>query len=101
MKTKTEHTPTPWEFQDIYDKGVFIQTTKGAIRQVIAEVFDGSDTGGEKNQLANAEFITRACNAHEEILACLKEAVKYLQYEGYYDMDKFHKAIAKAEGSIA
>jgi hypothetical protein len=45
-----------------------------------------------------AEFIVRACNAHSDLLAALKDCVEELQLEGCSIPEDVTAAIAKAEG---
>ena len=53
--------------------------------------------------MANAEFIVRACNAHEELLAALRGLVCELESVNVPAPGLIHakKAIAKAEGKEA
>jgi len=68
------HTPTPFQvrFNGIVAPAIlFHQTPQG--EQRIAEIYQGGDEGE-----ANAAFITRACNAHEALVAALEDAVERL-----------------------
>lgn len=93
------HTPTPW----VIEAG-----TDGIIRgsaddRWIAKT-SVSDPSGWDTDAANAAFIVRACNNHEEILAALKLMVhSAVPHPGehkamYAAWEVAHKAIAKAEG---
>jgi hypothetical protein len=80
-----EHTPTPW-----YISG------KSTIRR------GSNDWIGYvhwRNGAANAEFIVRACNAHDNLVAALREARGWLS--GWASAEKelavIDAAISKAE----
>jgi len=93
-KANEKHTATPWKIGKSY-------TTEIAIREC-----DTNDCVAvccdllEDEMKANAEFITRACNAHDELVEALKDVVHTLQIDGYsgYQIRRASKAIAKAEG---
>lgn len=74
---KTQHTPTPWHLSEpplkenfIYDEdGLLIADVNGFFKREAAE------------NSANADFIVRACNAHDELV----EALENLQHaDGCY-----------------
>ena len=46
---------------------------------------------------ANAEFIVRACNSHEELLEACKQALSVYKKESY-NTASLEQAISKAEG---
>jgi len=68
MKTKTEHTPTPWAIDT--DLSAIISPSG----QMTARVY-GNTTEEFK---ANAEFIVRACNCHEALLETLCRLLLFL-----------------------
>lgn len=93
----SEHTPTPWCAVK-YESGWAL----------IGPTSDDKIARVEKtNGHANAAFIVRAVNAHEELLAALKETLSELrwtskngQFPGMDGTIKIAKqAIAKAEGN--
>ncbi|MFA5340272.1 MAG: hypothetical protein WC332_00705 [Clostridia bacterium] len=52
---------------------------------------------------ANARFIVKACNCHNEMLEALKEIIKSINIAnplspGYWELQKAKEVIAKAEG---
>ncbi len=97
------HTPTPW----ITD-GVVIHP-KGQPGSVVAATVNANSTmyvstikdWAEQN--SNAEFIVRAANCHDEMLAALQCAIDFMEGE---DLDELHgdlgevirAAIANAKG---
>lgn len=64
------HTPTPWAVTSDSTQWHYIHGTEGA--GIIAEVHKRSNVNNEG--LANAAFIVKACNAHEDLVAILTEA---------------------------
>ncbi len=92
---ETAHTPTPWEAQSIDETG----RERGAV-SIIGSNFGGLvaaalpwptelDDGDFRRVQANAEFIVRAVNAHDDMLAALQSilanteesAIKHTSYE--------------------
>lgn len=79
------HTPTPWMIQRVEEKhhgydgwntfAVRDEKTNGCIAMV-GEVDRQFDEANE----ANAAFIITACNSHDELLAELKLALRYLEH---------------------
>ena len=66
-KTESQHTPTPWEYEDMglqYAKGEIV-ITSGLM--VIAEL------PRMEGNINNAAFIVRAVNSHEALLKLAKE----------------------------
>ena len=102
-----EHSPLPWEvcrFQDNMDEfGIHSPNHPEATKtgkpephhMAHAKTVCRGMTGPQKD--ANAAFIVRAVNAHEELLAALHEA-RYLLIGHGRRSDMIDKAIAKAEG---
>ena len=98
--TTQTHTPTPWTMMD-FDHGTAI-------------IYDKEQTVviPKLTNKANAAFIVRAVNAHEEMLSALKEMrTRYARLEGLYaekagitydcpngTIKLANRAIAKAEG---
>lgn len=85
-----EHTPTPWYLQRYPDeKSVEIKANRGYA--LIANVY-----WNEGEVEANAAFIVRAVNSHEELLTLLKLMLEENQETGY----KYQalKAMARAGG---
>jgi hypothetical protein len=87
------HTPGPW---------------KTGTREFTDEVFEaaahGKDWGGwliceTGGNAANAAFIVRACNAHDELVKALEIAVPELV--AYYGKDHFAVAVCKQALALA
>lgn len=103
IKTRTTHTPTPWSVGSF---GTIISgrecTTDGGdlpTGKLIAKVEDW------RNNQANAAFIVRAVNSHEEFLQIAKDALSLVLLASYPNEQKdsqiikrIKEAIAKAEG---
>ena len=71
----TKHTPTPWRRSTT--NPFAINTAEGGASRAIAEVSTGEWMPdvfvGANEAIANAEFIVRACNSHDELLAALSD----------------------------
>lgn len=66
----SDHTPTPWEVTGYKDeKCVFISPANCLVHEIArcCRWDDTSEAAEERN--ANAAFIVRACNAHDDLLA--------------------------------
>ncbi len=78
MTNETKHTPTPWvytaEMYGINNMRVY-GVTGGIHNQGIANC--GYDARGESK--ANAGFIVRACNAHDELVAALEQCKNWFE----------------------
>ena len=110
------HTPTPWMIQRVEEKhhgydgwktfAVRDGKTNGCIAMV-GEVDRQFDTENE----ANAEFIVAACNSHDELVAELKLALRYLEHPDVQAIpfamrastvaDRIHRTLAKLEGELS
>lgn len=69
----TQHTPVPWltiAAQEPSDGGIdyAILTQIDGVTVCIAEAFEVVDDDVRVNAKANAEFIVRACNSHDELV---------------------------------
>lgn len=112
MKTKQSHTPTPWKVGMIQEinRGLFRELENGTKPTgiLIEEIDDElSDETPIKQHKANAAFIVRAVNCHEELLEALKDIVMHERGECDHDnieecskvvLKIAERAIAKAEG---
>ena len=114
------HTPLPWEVLDgmvvasAFKGKTLVTMPNGEVRQhetgMLALVYSPGDF--TLNHDANAKFIVRACNAHDELLAACKlfadaahEVVALLNGKGFacpasisFAAEQARHAIAKAEG---
>lgn len=93
------HTLGPWFLSPLVSReGFRINDSEG---YCVAET-DGRSGDGEEE--ANAQFIVKACNAHDEMQAALKLALDEIHHPGAArfndrDIDEvIRAAIAKAEG---
>lgn len=100
-----KHTPTPWKIDEALDLPLAI----------ISDTDDGMGVAemGERSpeSIANAAFIVKTCNAHDELLAACKEALELLYglSSGCHTKQRaeeyvagvlaLKRAISKAEGS--
>jgi hypothetical protein len=72
-----KHTPTPW------------RTAEGAVSilvdlpdhapQVTQKITDVNGTLSAKERIANAAFIVRAVNAHDDLVAALRDAIELIE----------------------
>lgn len=107
-----KHTPTPWHDSGLSDTlpGGFIEARNG---KNICLYYAGPETAVGDQGKANAAFIVRACNAHEELVAALRGARSDLTWVLSGDkpfgnepeqralhniVDSINAALAKAEG---
>lgn len=92
-----KHTPTPWKVSSWYDKdkgkNLVIKSTDN---KIIADMqWQIDDT-----EKANADFLTRAVNSHEQLLLAVKGFRQYLSLDGR-QISELDEIIAKAEGKEA
>lgn len=92
QKQTAQHTPTPWKTGDLYIWGADGEPLDLAARP-------------RPERKANAEFIIRACNSHDELVAALGSAQSWLagymaQTPDLIDVRrKVEAALAKATGN--
>jgi hypothetical protein len=70
--SNTKHTPTPWFTQRDSWSTVYIEARirPGTLQEIAA---CGPTENGSDEQEANAAFIVRACNAHEQLVDALRQ----------------------------
>ncbi len=107
---KTEHTELPWYL----DKNsllsaaapVIVSDTcwKGRKREIARVLYhDGSE---DPEVIANAEFIVKACNSHEDLLEALHVALEFAvavsctDYPASDEIEIFKKVIAEVERKV-
>ena len=116
MKNETKHSAVPWRTHIAGSEGVYIFPDSPDLRErtKFIAIVNGRDLLTDKD---NAEFIVRACNAHEELLAACKAALISLRawnvislppgpqrgqmaelYEKSPEIKALVESIAKAEG---
>ena len=105
----TDHTKTPWRIVSRTD-GADIVTGDypGGRARLIASCWSGGSDDADDAARANAEFILRAVNAHDDLLAALRGMVEMFEHRIYnrpgpidaaQRWDAARAAIAKAEGT--
>lgn len=117
------HTPTPWicshsQNPDVYrneEHWLIVSHPSESTAQAVADVETGP---GPKTSRANAEFIVRACNAHDDLLAACailegilwgivrdkRRARAFERHEGFHPQliaERVSDAILKAHGNAA
>ena len=101
-EAKVEHTPGPWKAYKNEEKqfiNIFAKSKKdGKIADRVAYVLgvEYPDTIDRKAE-ANAAFIVRACNCHDELLEALKDAKAEMLAFSMDVPKSVDAAIAKAE----
>jgi hypothetical protein len=96
----SKHTPTPWRQQG-EPNGHRINGEGGPVAVASPRFMDRTE------RLANAAFIVRACNAHEDLLAACKKLLGLVRerpenlasYGAHYTVQDAEAAIAKAEAA--
>lgn len=92
----SEHTKTPWKLYkaklrpDISDV-VIIEVQDRNGKSIIK--WGGFD--GQKNRDANAAFIVRACNSHDDLLAALRLCLPVMEVDA--EMSHFLQGFARQE----
>lgn len=75
-----DHTPTPWFHRPKFTEitGAPIRDVSGAIlsKHIVARVSNHNLSGGNFVAAANAAFIVRAANCHDDLVAALRGLVK-------------------------
>lgn len=81
FKEETKHTPTPWIVRQKGDD-CFVQGPRNKPDDYADIEVLGDDTNedfySDEQKLADARFIVRACNAHDELVASLDETTHRL-----------------------
>ena len=92
-----KHTPTPWMTNG--GKSLFAQSKQIALmRASNSGWLNNQPCASEEEANANAAYIVRAVNCHEELFQALKSVVDYLpEGDGQY-VSHLRSIIAKAEG---
>lgn len=115
MKPQTKHTPTPWILSSGTNGAVrAVHAWKEGGKHIIIAKFPDRTIEDSAEMEANAAFIVRACNAHEELLKLIKTAycivaeampkqapdpVAFVSVQKDW-LKRTEQAIAKAEGQL-
>ena len=97
-----KHTPLPWKtkYVQVADKWEILGANKNGTEKWIGVMIWGS----EPEDIANNEFIIRACNSHYELLEACKRTVEMFDKNSTamnelpYTYTRLKQVIAKAEG---
>lgn len=99
--TKSNHTPTPWHVIE-GNKSIYICNPKGTpIAELNLYIGDSGFITKDKNGIANADFIVRAVNCHDELVDVLNLLNKevYLQDKtSNSTFKRMQNILAKAKG---
>lgn len=110
MQNAHKRTPLPWTcIHQGNDTDFCIHAPKEAdgchpiVAIVLHQLEEIKRVGSIKNAYSqNGEFIVRACNAHDELVAALRESFNYFDMSGSPEQsaaeERFRALIAKAEG---
>lgn len=90
------HTPGPWTVREQGDANSYALLTANG-HWLISFLQNGELMTA--TQRANAEFIVRACNAHDELLSALQEMLATVA--GQYDSARHCRAVDAARAAIA
>jgi len=86
---KTEHTPTPWEIGISHTEEIAIRHPEGDCIATVCDLLEGEAQ-------ANASFIVRACNSHDELVACLEDILDADGDLNVMDFNRYRAALKKA-----
>ena len=76
----SEHTPTPWAIDPMSDETIAIYAPDGEHHICTLEIRDEFEDKFEDRREADAEFICRACNNFDAMLAACKHARTALEW---------------------
>jgi hypothetical protein len=99
--TQTQHTATPWIVEEVKTscgRAFKINDKPDQKYGIIACIYDDNTSLNERNHQeheANAEFIVRACNSHDQLVAALNEIEWIIERETHAaDMLAFIEKVA-------
>jgi hypothetical protein len=75
------HTPTPWavEKNSVNAENGSVVSIAECGFSVPGQSWSGTDYSTKEHQAANADFIVRACNSHDLLVAALADALELLE----------------------
>lgn len=101
---ETKHTPLPWRLYE-GDDYISVGTTDPSDPLILDTIGQRSNDPDrpEDEQVANAEFIVRAVNSHDDLLAVCRAVLDRHSYQGTGEpwpalFEAARAAVAKAEG---
>ena len=95
-----DHSPVPWYLErDMDEEDAPLLLSPVPDFPTVAKI---RGRGGPERDMANALFIVRACNAHDELLAALEAFVAITNLHGLLPatLAQARAAIAKAKGEM-
>lgn len=100
---ETAHTPTPWTVtrSKLETDGAFDYAISADGVLVLAETFGRDAKGGWPPSQANAEFIVRAVNAHDDLLMALKLLLSLCEAGGDPFDEPGRPTVARARAAIS
>lgn len=106
----SKHTPMPWRWWDRKSrpnprpKNYNLAHLYGPGGTTILTMYGGEGNralGSEPEDIANAEFIIRACNSHDELLAVCIQALETIRWYKENGLSGQDYNIHELEGAIA
>lgn len=105
---EAKHTPTPWRVRD-NGKAYFFDIVSETDEEVVRQFEEPCSGEGGIPLRADAEFIVRACNCHDDLLAALRRQLANIERwldsgvvatpkESKSIYEQMKAAVAKAEG---
>jgi hypothetical protein len=90
-----QHTPTPWKVGRNLDHGLAIFTDQPTIRELVAAFKNGTVSE------ADAAFILRACNVHEQLFTALDELIQAIDQGDSISAEEFGESLTEARSALA
>ena len=89
------HTPGPWKIDINYD--VFIESSDG-----LTTICTVGDPGRPEQSEHDAQFIIKACNAHEELVKQLHRTIEYAEkLQQALNLHERNATLGEAKGLLA
>ncbi len=105
-KSLMEHTATPWQLEE-RETDFVLQDADGEFINYLTKSRHIDDLIDEEAE-ANAAFIVRACNAHDQLVKATRECLDQLEHEAKWGsnseplqdaINSARRALAKAEAA--
>ena len=98
IKMATKHTKTPWVLAE--DGYHIYSPNRGRKYNIIGEIGHGGGVQISLIDKANAEFIVRAVNSHDDLLTTIQECLAFIENNGPLPScaKRAARVIAKAKG---